>query len=104
MAILLNMNVYFYGNWASCQDAHKNVPLATHCHMSDQRNHHWLLQQWRGSGRQLIGCFAAASNISGIMTDTDTMTVLLHKYGALAFWDYATAAPYMPIDMNPVSA
>ena len=29
------------------------------------------------------------------------MTALLHKYGALAFWDYASAAPYVNIDMNP---
>jgi selenocysteine lyase/cysteine desulfurase len=25
----------------------------------------------------------------------------LHKYGALSFWDYATAAPYVVVDMNP---
>lgn len=29
---------------------------------------------------------------------------MLHKYGALAFWDYATAAPYVTIDMNPKPA
>jgi selenocysteine lyase/cysteine desulfurase len=26
----------------------------------------------------------------------------LHKYNALAFWDYASAAPYVKIDMNPL--
>ena len=26
---------------------------------------------------------------------------MLHKYGALSFWDYATAAPYVVVDMNP---
>ena len=25
----------------------------------------------------------------------------MHKYDGLAFWDYATAAPYVKIDMNP---
>ena len=30
--------------------------------------------------------------------------MLLHTHGALAFFDYATAAPYVRIDMNPVTA
>lgn len=50
----------------------------------------------------MIGCFTAASNITGILTDVDAVTICLHKYGALAFWDYATAAPYVNIDMNPI--
>ncbi len=29
------------------------------------------------------------------------ITALLHAHGALSFWDYATAAPYVNIDMNP---
>nr|CCA19626.1 cysteine desulfurase putative [Albugo laibachii Nc14]CCA22876.1 cysteine desulfurase putative [Albugo laibachii Nc14] len=48
-----------------------------------------------------IGAFSAASNITGILTNVDAVTALLHQFGALAFWDYATAAPYVPIDMNP---
>jgi selenocysteine lyase/cysteine desulfurase len=48
-----------------------------------------------------IGSFAAASNVSGILTDVDAVTIALHRRGALAFWDYATAGPYLPIDMNP---
>ena len=35
------------------------------------------------------------------MNDDITITALLHKYGALSFWDYAAAAPYVKIDMNP---
>ena len=27
---------------------------------------------------------------------------MLHKHGALSFWDYAAGAPYLPVDMNPV--
>ena len=45
----------------------------------------------RSPGTELIGCFSAASNITGVITDADAVTILLHKYGALAFWDYATA-------------
>uniref|UniRef100_A0A8D9FGV6 tRNA 2-thiocytidine biosynthesis protein TtcA n=1 Tax=Cacopsylla melanoneura TaxID=428564 RepID=A0A8D9FGV6_9HEMI len=50
---------------------------------------------------QLIGVFSASSNITGILADDVATTLLLHQYGALAFWDYATAAPYVPLDMNP---
>jgi len=39
----------------------------------------------------LIGCFSAASNVTGILTDTNAVTACLHRNGALAFWDYATA-------------
>jgi selenocysteine lyase/cysteine desulfurase len=48
-----------------------------------------------------IGSFSAASNVTGIMTDTDGISRLLHEHGALAFWDYAAAGPYVEIDMNP---
>jgi selenocysteine lyase/cysteine desulfurase len=48
-----------------------------------------------------IGSFSAASNVTGIMSDTDSITSILHHRGALAFWDYATAAPYVKINMNP---
>ena len=40
---------------------------------------------------QKIGCFSAASNITGIINSIDEITILLHQHGALAFWDYATA-------------
>ncbi|GAB1692803.1 aminotransferase class V-fold PLP-dependent enzyme [Krasilnikovia sp. M28-CT-15] len=47
-----------------------------------------------------IGSFSAASNVTGILTDTDTVAALLHAHGALSFWDYAAAAPYVPIRMT----
>ena len=50
-----------------------------------------------------IGAMCAASNVTGIMTAVDEICILLHEAGALAFFDYATAAPYVKIDMNPVS-
>ena len=49
-----------------------------------------------------IGTFAAASNVTGILAPVDVVTALLHRHGALSFWDYATAAPYVSIDMNPM--
>jgi selenocysteine lyase/cysteine desulfurase len=48
-----------------------------------------------------IGSFSAASNVTGIVTDCDSISELLHQHGALAFWDYAAAGPYIDIDMNP---
>ena len=47
-----------------------------------------------------IGSFSAASNVTGIVTDTASIASLLHQYGALAFFDYAAAAPYLAIDMG----
>ncbi|MEX1281435.1 MAG: aminotransferase class V-fold PLP-dependent enzyme [Acidimicrobiia bacterium] len=48
----------------------------------------------------LIGSFSAASNVTGILTDTVAVASLLHAHGALSFWDYAAAAPYVSIDMG----
>lgn len=50
---------------------------------------------------QMIGCFSAASCITGVLADDVATTLLLHQYGALSIWDYTTAAPYVQIDMNP---
>ncbi len=44
-----------------------------------------------------IGSFSAASNVTGILSDADAIAALLHEHGALSFWDYAAAAPYVPI-------
>ena len=51
----------------------------------------------RQAGRPLIGSFSAASNVTGILSDTDRIAALLHRHGALSFWDYSAAAPYLPI-------
>ncbi|KNC47025.1 selenocysteine lyase [Thecamonas trahens ATCC 50062] len=62
------------------------------------------LRAHAAADRLLIGSFPAASNVTGRLVDTEAVTKLLHAHGALAFWDYATAAPYADIDMNPISA
>ncbi|MEH6581468.1 MAG: aminotransferase class V-fold PLP-dependent enzyme [Halioglobus sp.] len=48
----------------------------------------------------LIGSFSAASNVTGIKSDVPAVTAVLKSHNALAFWDYAAAAPYVSIDMN----
>ncbi len=47
-----------------------------------------------------IGSFSAASNVTGIGTDTRAVSALLHRHGALSFWDFAAAGPYVQIEMN----
>lgn len=47
-----------------------------------------------------IGSFSAASNVTGIVTDTDAVSTLLKRHGALAVWDFAGGGPYLPIDMR----
>jgi selenocysteine lyase/cysteine desulfurase len=47
-----------------------------------------------------IGSFSAASNVTGIISDTSAISRLLHEHAALAFWDFAAAAPYVEIEMG----
>ncbi|NND03993.1 MAG: aminotransferase class V-fold PLP-dependent enzyme [Acidimicrobiia bacterium] len=48
-----------------------------------------------------IGSFSAASNVTGILSNTHAISRLLHEHDALSFWDFAAAAPYVDIDMEP---
>ena len=48
----------------------------------------------------IVGSFSAASNVTGIKADVPGITQILKHHSALAVWDYAAGAPYLPIDMN----
>ncbi|MBF8290743.1 MAG: Cysteine desulfurase, partial [Chloroflexi bacterium] len=48
-----------------------------------------------------IGSFSAASNVTGILSDTRAISVLLHRHGALSFWDFGAAAPYVDVELSP---
>ncbi|MBN2801082.1 MAG: aminotransferase class V-fold PLP-dependent enzyme [Deltaproteobacteria bacterium] len=48
-----------------------------------------------------IGTFSAASNVTGVVSSTHAISALLHAHGAHALWDFAAAAPYVEIAMNP---
>ena len=63
-----------------------------------------LLQDPGYQDRLRVGSFSAASNVTGIRSDVREISSLLHKYGALACFDYAACAPYVEIDMNPEPA
>jgi selenocysteine lyase/cysteine desulfurase len=72
------------------EDADGHVDLA---HLEDELE--------RFAARPLkIGSFSAASNVTGIASDTRAISTLLHRHGALSFWDYAAAGPYVEIRMR----
>ena len=60
-----------------------------------------LLRLPQYQGRVRIGSFSAASNVTGMRTPVHAIARLLHRYGAIACFDYAASAPYEPIDMCP---
>ncbi len=60
-----------------------------------------LLQDPTYEGRQRIGSFSAASNVTGVRTPVRDVARLLHRHGATACFDFAASAPYVEIDMNP---
>ncbi len=49
-----------------------------------------------------IGSFSAASNVTGIVSNTCAIADLLHRHDALSFWDFAAAGPYVDIEMYPI--
>jgi len=59
------------------------------------------LQKDEYKNRLRIGSFSAASNVTGIKSPVHKIACLLHKYDAIACFDYAASAPYVEIDMNP---
>ena len=54
----------------------------------------------RWAGRRKIGAFSAASNVSGVTTPVYDVARILHDNDALAFFDFAAAAPYVRMDMR----
>ncbi len=47
-----------------------------------------------------IGTFSAASNVTGILTDTHAVATVLRRHGALVFFDFAAAGPYVDLAMD----
>jgi selenocysteine lyase/cysteine desulfurase len=60
-----------------------------------------LLRRPQNTGRRLIGSFSAASNVTGRLSPVHDIAALLHRYGAIACFDYAASSPYVRIDMCP---
>lgn len=78
------------------------IPLATNGAIDCQT---LVSELRRYSDRPLrIGSFSAASNVTGVRSDVVGITRILKEADALAFWDYAAAAPYVGIDLNSPGA
>lgn len=75
------------------------IPLST----TGELNLDLLAQQLKNpayANRPKIGSFSAASNVTGLLTDTRAVARILHAHGAYAFFDFAASAPYVDIDMK----
>jgi selenocysteine lyase/cysteine desulfurase len=62
-----------------------------------------LLERYR-SRRVKIAAVTACSNVTGIETPVHEIARLMHESGGWCFVDYATAAPYVKMDMTAVDA
>jgi selenocysteine lyase/cysteine desulfurase len=62
---------------------------------------HTALTDKKYANRPKIGSFSAASNVTGIISDTRSIARLLHAQGAFACFDFAASAPYVKIDLKP---
>jgi selenocysteine lyase/cysteine desulfurase len=62
-----------------------------------------LLQDPAYQGRKRIGSFSAASNVTGLRSPVHEIAMLLHRYDAIACFDFAASGPYVDIDMNPAA-
>ena len=58
-----------------------------------------VLAEIHGKG-PIIGSFSAASNVTGIPSDTIPVIDLIKAAGGKIVWDYAGGAPYLDIDMR----
>lgn len=55
----------------------------------------------RGAGRRIIGAFSAGSNVTGALTDVAAVSRIVQAAGGKVIWDYAGAAPYITMRMQP---
>jgi len=54
-----------------------------------------------GAGRRIICSFSAGSNVTGALTDVAGVSCIVQAAGGKVIWDYAGAAPYVPMLMQP---
>ena len=53
-------------------------------------------------GVVVFGCFAGVSNVTGAVYDVDKLAQILHLHNAHIIVDYASGAPYIEMNMNPI--
>ncbi len=57
------------------------------------------LEDQRFKNRLKVGSFSAASNVTGIKSPVYDIAKIMHHYGGYVFFDYASAGPYVEINM-----
>ncbi len=53
-----------------------------------------------GLGRRVVAAFSAGSNVTGALTDVAAVSRMVQQAGGRVIWDYAGAAPYVPMRMQ----
>ena len=91
-----------HSNHTSWHETHAEVVIIepTHDLLFDLNQLEDALKKYHHRKR-LIGSFTACSNVTGIRTPYHEMAALMHRYGGVAFIDFAASAPYDDIDMHP---
>ncbi len=56
-----------------------------------------ILKLQMNQGREIYVCVAVASNVTGIISDYETISKICRKYGAYLCLDAATSSPYMNV-------
>jgi selenocysteine lyase/cysteine desulfurase len=69
----------------------------------DLRHFESLLSEYQ-SRKNKIAAVTACSNVTGIQTPYHEIAKLIHAHGGLCFVDFASAAPYVHMDMHPEEA
>lgn len=62
------------------------------------------LQQYKNKGKHIVASISACSNVTGVLTDTVSVSNLVKEFNGLIFYDYAASAPYTKIDMTLADA
>lgn len=57
----------------------------------------------RATGRRIICAFSAGSNVTGALTDIGAVSRIVRAHGGRVIWDFAGAAPYVPMQMRPAA-
>jgi selenocysteine lyase/cysteine desulfurase len=70
-----------------------NIPLNEEG-ITDIKQLEILLKKYQNESNLMVGTFTACSNITGILSNVDEITILLHKHNCLAIWDYATSGKF----------
>ena len=92
-------------NYLPWYEINKELPNSTlvilkidEFHRIDQVFFEEQLQKY--ASRNIFVSLTACSNITGTIQDTFILSKLCHKYNGKIFFDMATSAPYLPINMH----